>query len=178
MAADEVVAHPTTVTGSIGVVMPGLNFSGLMERYGVSDQTLASGRFKDAGSSVRPMLPEERAQLQAVLDDLHARFSEVVAAGRPALTSERVAEISDGRVFSARQALALGLIDSLGYLEDAVARAEARAGIPRSRVVLYLRGMRPDANVYSQAATQAEPPEPLGALLPGFYYLWPAALGF
>jgi protease-4 len=171
MTADEVLAHPTTVTGSIGVVLPGLNFSGLMERYGVSDQTFTSGGFKDAGSSTRPMRPEERAQLQSVVDDLHQRFVEVVAAGRSALDSSRLAELADGRVLSARQALDAGLVDGIGYLDDALQALERRAGIERSRLVMYHRRGEPAENVYSQAAGSIQQALPLD-----FYYLWPPAV--
>ena len=75
MAADRVIAHPATVTGSIGVIVTGLNVSALMERFGIEDQTLKSGEFKDAGSPLRPMRAEERAQLQSVLDDFHGRMT-------------------------------------------------------------------------------------------------------
>jgi signal peptide peptidase SppA len=84
MAADEVISHPTTVTGSIGVLFAGLNFSGLMEKLGVSNQNLTGGEYKDAGSPFRPMRSEERAQLQSVIDDFHARFREVVDGGSSA----------------------------------------------------------------------------------------------
>ena len=84
MAADEVIAHPATITGSIGVLFWGMNVTGLMEKIGVQDQTLKSGEFKDAGSWTREMKPEERAQIQSVIDDFHGRFKSVVKAGRPA----------------------------------------------------------------------------------------------
>src|SRR5262245_29328333 len=81
MAADQVRAYPATVTGSIGVIIAGINVSGLMERFGVADQTITTGPFKDAGSPLRPMRPEERAQLASVADDLFDTFLDVVEAG-------------------------------------------------------------------------------------------------
>ncbi|MEE9278716.1 MAG: signal peptide peptidase SppA [Myxococcota bacterium] len=179
MAADEVIAHPTAVTGSIGVIMMGLNFSGLMERFGVADQSLTSGPFKDAGSSLREMSPEEAAQLQSVVDDLHARFIDVVVAGRPGLERERILQLADGRIYTAGQALTLGLIDRIGYLEDAVEAAEGRTGISQSRVVTYHPPGAYRNNIYS---APPGPPVPLidldllpEGLAPGFYYLWPFA---
>jgi protease-4 len=176
MAADRVVAHPATVTGSIGVLLPGLGFAGLMERYGVTDQSVKSGAFKDVGSSTRPMSDAERAHLQGIVDDLHARFVEVVDAGRPGLDRDQAASLADGRLFTARQAVDAGLVDAIGYAEDALAAAGELASLGPARVVMYHRQGRPRENIYSRAAL---PEAELGSGLsfePGFYYLWPAAL--
>jgi protease-4 len=174
MAADRVVAYPTTVTGSIGVIFVGLNFSGLMEKIGVEDQTLTTGAYKDAGSPLRPMTAAEREQLQAVLDDMHARFVEVVIAGRPQLPPAQVAGLADGRIFSAEQALEAGLVDALGDLEAGIAEVERLAGLSSSRVVRYHRPREWVKNVYARApavpaevTVRIEPP--LGLLRrPGF----------
>lgn len=183
MAADVVVAHPASVTGSIGVIMPGISIEGLMEKYGVADQTLTSGPFKDAGSMLRDMRPEEKKQLQSVIDDLYGRFTDVVAAGRPGLDKAKIKTLADGRVYSSQQALAAGLVDQLGYLEDAVAQAEKRAGISESQVVVYTRGGPAPENVYSQAPDLSLQSLQLALaelrraqLRPGFYYLWPQML--
>jgi len=183
MASDRVIAHPAAITGSIGVLMPGLSVEGLMEKYGVTDQTLKSGAFKDSGSMFRDMTPAERAQLQSVIDDLFARFKEVVAKGRPALSPEKVSALSDGRVYSAKQALDNGLVDQLGYLEDAVADLEQRAGISESRVVVYHRANQTKENIYSRAPNIAVQvtdvnllPIRQSDLAPGFYYLWQGAI--
>ncbi|MEX2206517.1 MAG: signal peptide peptidase SppA [Myxococcota bacterium] len=183
MASDRVVSHPTAVTGSIGVVMPGLSIEGLMEKYGVADQTLTSGPYKDAGSLLRDMTPEERTQLSSVISDLFARFEDVVAKGRPGLTREKIASLSDGRVYSAQQALDAGLVDQLGYLEDAVAEVEKAANISESRVVVYHRSNQTRENIYSRTPNVAVQvtdvnllPIRRSELAPGFYYLWPGAL--
>jgi protease-4 len=177
MAADRVVAHPATVTGSIGVLMPGLGFAGLMERFGVADQSVKSGQYKDIGSATRPMSAADRAQLQGVVDDLHERFVEVVDTGRPDLDRAQASALADGRIFTARQALDAGLIDAVGYIEDAVDAAEALVATERSRVVMYHRPGRPRENIHSRApqeAPRARAWDP--SLDAGFYYLWPAAL--
>jgi protease-4 len=183
LTADTIIAQPSTVTGSIGVVMINLNVAGLLEKIGVRDQTFTSGPFKDAGSMLREMRPDERAQLQGVVDDLHARFLEVVAQGRPELAPERISALADGRVFTARQAQEAGLVDRIGYLEDAVESLEQRLGVEESRLVVYHRRGEYRANAYTST------PLPMPAVdvdlidlggppfAAGFYYLWPPAAG-
>jgi len=183
LAADRILAHPTTVTGSIGVVYSGLSVAGLMERWGVEDQTLKSGAFKDAGSPWRRMRPDERAHLQSVIDDLHARFVEVLRAGRPSLDAAAAARLADGRIYSARQAKEAGLVDDVGYLPDAVKALEQRAGLASSRVVAYRRPREASENLYSEARGPAPQAGLAGAAplrelapQPGFLYLWAPGL--
>ena len=182
MAADEVIAHPTTVTGSIGVIFAGINVSGLMEKLGIENQTLTGGELKDAGSPLRRMRPEERAQLQSVVDNFHERFREVVDRGRPGLERAQIDPLADGRIYSAEQALDHGLVDRLGYLEDAVEAVEKRAGIDDSHVVVYHRSHEYRNNLYSSSPIGVPTisidlfPRGLEPLAPGFYYLWPAIL--
>lgn len=177
MAADAVVAHPTTVTGSIGVIFAGVNLSGLMTKFGVTDQTLTSGPFKDSGSPLRPMRPEERAQIQSVIDDMYQRFLEVVRQGRPQLAAEQVAQLADGRIYSAPQALANGLVDRVGDVEQAVAIAREKAGIGESRVVTYHRPREYRKNLYT-AASPVDAPVVAWSMprlqlpQPAFLYLW------
>jgi protease-4 len=179
MAADEIVAEPTAVTGSIGVIFAGVNISGLMERWGVEDQTITSGPYKDAGSMIRPQTREEREILQGVIDDLQERFQAIVAEGRPKLDRDRVEALSDGRIYSAPQALENGLVDRLGGIEDAVLRLEARADVTESYVVSYHRSHEWRQNLYTSSPTQAPATGRggLGSALewlpPGFHYLWP-----
>jgi protease-4 len=180
MAADEVRAYPSTITGSIGVIIPGLNLSGLMERYGVANQTITTGAFKDAGSPLRPMLPEERAQLEGVARDLFGSFLDVVQAGRPKLTRAQIEKLADGRVYSAGQALGAGLIDAIGDLPEAVEATERAAGIQgESRVVVYHRPGEKPENLF-WARTLVPPPaaalERQAPVDAGFLYLWEPGL--
>jgi protease-4 len=183
MASDEIVCHPSSVTGSIGVLFAAINVSGLMEKVGIQNQTVTGGKYKDSGSPLRPMQPEERAQLQSVVDDLWIRFKGVVDDGRPKLTQERVNVLADGRIYSADQALEDGLVDRIGYLEDAVKLAEARAGVESSRVVVYHRPDEYRNNIYSRSPVSPAGvevnllPSSFEPLAPGFYYLWPSVLG-
>jgi protease-4 len=177
MAADAVIAHPTTVTGSIGVLFAGINLSGLMDKLGVSDQTLTSGAFKDTGSPLRPMRPEEKQQIQSVIDDMYQRFVSVVREGRPALAAEQVAKLADGRIYSAQQALANGLVDQVGGIEDAVALARNRAELSEARVVTYHRPREFRKNLYTatpplDAPSVAWPAPRIQLPEPAFLYLW------
>ncbi|NIQ02064.1 MAG: signal peptide peptidase SppA, partial [Nitrospinaceae bacterium] len=81
-AADRIFANPGTLTGSIGVIMAFSNIQKLIDKLGIRPEVIKSGEFKDAGSPVRPMTPEERNLLQTVVDDVHAQFIEAVARGR------------------------------------------------------------------------------------------------
>ena len=127
-AATRILANPGTITGSIGVIMQLPNVSGLMEKVGVRTTIIKTGEFKDLGGAVRDLTPAERQLLQNMLDDVHAQFIDAVAAGRK-LERGRVAALADGRIFTGRQALGVGLVDELGDLRDAVARAGALAGL-------------------------------------------------
>ncbi|HXX47894.1 MAG TPA: signal peptide peptidase SppA [Myxococcota bacterium] len=184
MAADRLIAQPASVTGSIGVVMPGFNIAGLMKKYGVADQTLTSGPYKDAGSMLREMRPEERAQLLSVIDELYARFREVVGQGRPGLDAEKIRKLADGRVYSAQQALQAGLVDQVGYLDDAIDELKKRANAKEVRVISYHRSSQTRENIYSRApqlslrALESSLLDSLanGEIRPGFYYVWPLAL--
>lgn len=175
MTADHVQAYPTTITGSIGVLFAGFELSGLMEKLGVVDQTLVTGEFKDAGSPLRPLRDAEREQLGSVIEDLFDRFLGVVDAGRPELTRERIAELADGRIYSASQAHEAGLIDSVGDLPAAVDIAREKAGLEEARVIRYLRPGRGEATLFS-AETQPLPETAIPRLPalagPAFLYLW------
>jgi protease-4 len=182
VSADEIIAQPTTVTGSIGVIFSGFNLSGLMEKIGVEDQTITSGPFKDAGSMTRPMRPVEKAQLQAIIDDFHARFVEVVQAGRANLAAEDVAALADGRIFSAPQALEAGLVDRIGSLESTLASARKRAGVSEASVVTYHRPREYANNLYTRLPAPRAPlvdlwPDVLALEGPTFLYLWAPGSG-
>ena len=129
VACDQIYANPGTLTGSIGVIMQLANVEQLMKKVGVDYVVVKAGAYKDIGNVGRPMTPEERRVLQALLDDIHAQFIGAVAAGRK-LEREEVARFADGRVFSGTQAKALKMVDALGGLEDAVLAAGKLAGLP------------------------------------------------
>jgi len=127
-ACDSIVANPGTLTGSIGVIMEFMVAEELIKKVGLKFEVLKAGQNKDLGSPFRQMTPEERALLQSMIDDVHGQFIEAVAEGRN-LSSDSVRLFADGRVFSGRQALGLGLVDKLGTLDDAIALAAGMAGL-------------------------------------------------
>jgi protease-4 len=176
LAADRIVVHPTTVTGSIGVLMLTVNARGLLEKIGVSASYVTSGDFKDRGSPFRSVRPEERAIFQNLIDRFYGRFVELVARSRK-LDEARVRAFADGRVYTAGQALELGLVDQIGYLEDAIKAGKSAAGLDEARVVTYHRPRQYRATIYSSAETPAPVtgiPE-LARLVvsgPRFLYLW------
>jgi protease-4 len=135
VAADQIYANPGTLTGSIGVIMQTANLEQLMKKVGVDFVVVKSGEYKDIGSFARPMSAEERRVLQALLDDVHGQFIGAVAEGRK-LDRARVAQFADGRIFSGSQAKALGMVDALGGLEEAVAAAGKLAGLSGTPSVL------------------------------------------
>jgi protease-4 len=127
-ASDKIYANPGTITGSIGVIMNFVNVQDLIEKIGVKGIVIKSGSFKDIGSPLREMKPEERKLLQSVIDNVYSQFVNTVAERRN-LPRDDILAIADGRIFSGEQAKALGLVDNLGNLEDAVAEAGIMAKI-------------------------------------------------
>jgi protease-4 len=127
-ACDKIVAHPGTLTGSIGVIFSVSNLEGLFRKIGFKTEPIKSGRLKDIGSPARPMTPEEREILQALIDDAYGQFVAAVSLGRK-MPKERVRALADGRIFSGRQALEVGLVDFLGDSTDALELAGKLVGI-------------------------------------------------
>ncbi|HZN63488.1 MAG TPA: signal peptide peptidase SppA [Planctomycetota bacterium] len=155
-ACDRIVAHPTTITGSIGVIALHVSLAGLLEKAGIKVEALKSGAHKDTGSIFRDLAPDERKVLQALIDDMHGRFVSVVARGRQLVMTEAQAHgLADGRIYSADQALKVKLIDRIGYLKDAVEEAKILAGMKGAKVVLYTRRPESAENVYSPARASA-----------------------
>jgi protease-4 len=127
---DAVFAEPTTWTGSIGVIIPHFDLSGALQAINVKDDSLVSGPLKEMGSPTRPMSDRERAVLQGLVDDSFQGFKDVVVSGRPKFKNDpqALANVTTGQVFSANQALSNGLIDKIGFIDDAVERAAKLSG--------------------------------------------------
>ena len=184
LPADYIVAHPTTLTGSIGVIFLRPQVTGLMQKVGVDVEVNKSGKNKDIGSPFRKMTAEEAKILQDLTDRLGVRFVDLVVKRRK-LDPKVVAEISTARVYLAGEALELGLVDEIGYLDRAVAQAKKLADLPEdAKVVVYRRTEYPDDNLYNPSTSYGggrlslislELPGVFKQLSAGFYYLWPAA---
>ena len=165
-SADRIIAQPTSVTGSIGVIAFSVNASGLMEKIGVTNQTIKSGDLKDIGSPLRPMTEEDRRVLQSVINSMYDRFLDRIIAGRPdRFTRDELKAFSDGRILTAQQALELKLVDSIGYLDDAIEGAKKDAGIKEARVVTYSEPRSYKNNIYSKFGLAAGDEIPKGLLV-------------
>lgn len=147
-STDKIIAHPTTVTGSIGVIAYNLNASGLLDKIGIADQTIKSGAKKDIGSPLRPMTEDERKILQSVINGMYERFLDVIVDGRK-IEKEELRKIADGRIYTAGQALNLKLIDGIGYLDDSIELVKKQAGIKEAKVVTYAQPKAYKNNIYS-----------------------------
>ncbi|NOZ20614.1 MAG: signal peptide peptidase SppA [Planctomycetes bacterium] len=139
--ADRIIAHPTTLTGSIGVIWFHANIEGLLEKLGISAFPTKSGPLKDMGSMTRQITPEEEVLFQNLIDQMYDRFVQVVSSGRTAagvpLTPQAVRKIADGRIYSAPDAKDLRLVDQIGYMEDAIEAAKKLAKLKEAKVVQY-----------------------------------------
>ncbi|NVL90594.1 MAG: signal peptide peptidase SppA [Desulfobacterales bacterium] len=140
-AADHIMANPGTITGSIGVVMEFANIEELFKKIGISSVVIKSGDYKDTGSPLRKMTSEERLLLESFVGNVHQQFVTAVAEGRK-VSEETIREIADGRILSGQQARKLGLLDSLGNMEDAIALAAELGGIKGEPTVVYAEKKR------------------------------------
>ena len=177
--ADYIIAHPTTITGSIGVISMSQDLKGLMAKIGVGVTVYKSGKNKDMGSPFRISTDEEKSLMQNIVSKLAKRFVGLVSKKR-GIKGEKLRLIKTARVFLPDEALKIGLIDKIGYFKDAVSKAKQLSGIPsNSQVVVYKRAEYFDDNVYNNAGANIKRSENsiLGLdIIPnyktGFYYLW------
>jgi protease-4 len=184
LSADRILAHPTSITGSIGVLFINPDLTGLMEKVGVDVNVYTSGRNKDMGSPFRQSTEREEKLFEKVVASLARRFIHLVEVRRH-LSPEQLEAVSTARIFLADEALQYGLIDKIAYLPEAVSDAEGLAGLPAgSRLVVYRRTRYANDNIYNNLQMRAGNPPLIDTGLPspsfprrsGFYYLWaPAA---
>ncbi len=177
-AADEISAHPTAVTGSIGVLLMTFNVEGLLTKIGVTERTVKSADKKDILSLFRPATPEEERLVQEIIDRLARRFVEAVQSRHGnTIPKGELERLADGRIFTADQALEARLIDRIGYLDDAVAVMKKTLNLDKARVVSYYHPGSYRGSIYS--ASPDEGPSLLSAVTggletagPEFMYLW------
>jgi protease-4 len=178
-ACDFIVAHPSTLTGSIGVISVFPSVEALMSKVGVKVNVIKSGPAKDSGSPFRDMTDDEKKLFQGIIDEYYEGFLAVVAKGRKGkVPAGELRTIADGRVYTGPQALKLGLVDAVGYFEDAFAKARDLASLKDARLVSYTYFPKTKTNVYAGRLGDLSPLDAkviesmLGALKTGFYYLW------
>lgn len=134
--ATKIYASPETLTGSLGVIMQGINYEGLAEKYGVDFVTIKSGPYKDIMSPTREMTHEERTILQTMINNSYEGFVKVISEGRN-IPVEKVKDFADGRIYDGRQAKALNLIDEFGYFDDVIGFMKKDLKIKDAQVVRY-----------------------------------------
>ncbi len=188
LPADWIMAHPTTLTGSVGVIFARPRLVELMEKVGAGMTVNKSGTYKDMGSPFRQTTEAEHALFQQLTDGLATRFLDLAMLHRKFEPNQRE-QIATARIFLAPEARDMGLVDELGYLSDAIVKAKVMAGLPAdARVVTYRRETTENDNIYNPHPSGKQEPGGLGAafpilaplgftLDPGFYYLWPEAFG-
>jgi protease-4 len=140
---DTIFAEPSTITGSIGVIVPHFDFSQLLKRFDVTDDSITSGPLKEMLSVTKDRSPElaekERGVVQNLVNEMFIRFKDIIRKGRPKLDDKTIEDVTTGQVFTANQAITFGLIDKIGFLEDAIARAVVLADLREGsvRVIQY-----------------------------------------
>ena len=176
---DGIVAQPSSVVGNIGTIFQTFSVAGTMEKIGVKAVTIKSGELKDMASPLHDLSEQERKVLEGIIKHHSEQFFQVVRKGRKKIDEQKMAELSDGRVFTAEQALEQGLIDKVGYLDYGIKWAKELAGVKKSRVVIYNRPSNYIPNAYSSAAANdigllvnLELPDWLNSGGVQFLYLW------
>lgn len=156
--ADKIFATEETITGSIGVVFKSLNYSGLYDKLGISDTTLKAGEHKDLMSSSRPVTDGDKAIWQTMLDDSYARFVNVIVEGRE-MDEARVRELADGRIYDGAKAKNVGLVDEIGYKEDAINAMKKDFNLKNAQVFEYQPASYPLSSLLFSKASSALAPE-------------------
>ena len=171
LPADKIIAHPTTITGSIGVIMQTLNVKGLEEKIGLKGVTIKSGQNKDLLNPFEEVSSSHTNILQSVVDELQSRFVSLVAENRK-LPRDKVVKLADGRIYTSKEAKEAGLIDDIGYWEDAVASTKTLLGVDELKIYRY-QGEFSLAQLFRSSGGVKD----ISSLLPerkrsGFLYYW------
>ncbi len=156
-AANEIITEPTSITGSIGVIILTFNIKTLLNKVGITTKAIKSGDKKDALSPFRPLSPEEQKIFQDIINQLYDRFLQIVSTSRKK-TKDQLKPLADGRIFTGQDAVKLGLADKTGSLEDAITRAKQLAGIKSAQVVIYHRPWGYKGSIYSTLEEQIPQP--------------------
>ena len=176
---DKIVAHPTSVVGSIGVIFQTFEVTGTMAKLGITANAIVSGPHKEMGSPFVQMKPEDRKLMQQMVDEYYARFCTVVTENRH-IDPDRLKDATDGRVFSGASAAKIGLVDQTGLLDDAIDLAKKMSNSPNAEVVMYKRPFGYSGSIYAESEMPAPKADVMKLELPaadavipaGFYYLW------
>jgi len=186
-AADQIVTYPTSVVGSIGVIVQTISVKPALAKIGIHAEAMTSGKNKDAGSPLSTLTEDHRKMLQGLVDDYYARFVNLVREARPGIPADRFDDLTDGRVLSGEQAAALGLADRIGDIIDAGDLAAELAGLEHADMIVYHRRLEYVGSPYAQSPSTSGTTTStqinlmqlnMTGALPGFdapvgvYYLW------
>jgi protease-4 len=187
LGADRIVAEPTSITGSIGVIMPTVNISAGLNSIGIYSRSVKSAANKDLANPLEPMRDEQFAVLQHLVDEYFARFKGLVLERRTAIKPEDVANCTDGRVFSGEEAAKLGIVDEVGGIRESFAAAKKLANLSSATLVKYADKDHPARSIYALSNTPQPAAQSSGINLhmdlgnplnqsatetSGVYYLW------
>ena len=161
MAAEQIYAHPATITGSLGVIISALNYEEAFEKLGLRQTVYKSGAMKDLLSPARASTPAEAEVIQSIVDEAYNDFVDVIAAGR-GLPRDEVLRLADGRIYTGRQAQQNGLVDAFGDLDDAIDAAAVLADVEAPTVVRYYMPGSFRELLTMAIARQLQPADPLG----------------
>jgi protease-4 len=178
-ACDYIIAHPSTLTGSIGVISIFPNLEELFDKVGIQVQIIKSGELKDSGSAFREMTDKERDVFQEIVDEFYQKFlNAVFEARKDSLSLENLRNIADGRVYTASQAYESKLIDEIGYFDSALKKVLELADVQEANVIAYTYYPKRKTNIYATHLNGHNPfeskslQEIVQSLKSGFYYLW------
>lgn len=181
-AADYRMAYPTTITGSIGVIIETMNFTETLNKLGISARAIKSKENKDMASPFRPMTDNDRILLQALVNQFYAGFLDIVKTSPQHIKPEDWEMVTDGRVFTGKDAVRLGLIDANGTLDDAIAKAKSMAGISKAKLVMFTRHDSVKGSAYAHASDMPAQMNMINITMdgsaivptahPSFLYLW------
>jgi protease-4 len=185
MSADAIIAHPTTVTGSIGVIISGLNIKEGLDKIGIKDQSVTSGANKNILSPYSEFTPEKRKIIQSIVDNMYERFYSIVKKNRKKIDESKLKSLADGRIFTAEQAYQEGLVDGIGYAEDAIKKImslpnyKKNPGDDSPKIITYTHTKKNIKNFY-QATSDIQSKSSLDVIADvlkkdrqaKFYYLW------
>ena len=178
-ASDMIVAHPTSITGGIGVILNLYNLQDTLNLFSIVSQSIKAGKNIDMGSVLDALPDDTKVMLQKMADDFHTRFQDIVKKSRPQVDPDK-GNTFDGRIFTAPQALKLKLIDRIGYMDDALAAARALAKQPQAKAVVFHRCRDEARTPYAITANFPLQSSILPVSIPGidrsrlptFLYLW------
>lgn len=178
VGADEVWAHPTSVVGSIGVVIFNVGITGLMQKIGIEDRSLSSGPEKEMGSPLKPMSEKDKKLFQGLISDLYQQFFDIVSRNRQ-IPPDILKGIADGRIYTARQALKNHLIDRIGYRDELIDHMKRLMHVDRFRVIRYQEPFLASTGLFGSQTTSPDPLSEAGHIAgtltqpgPSLLYLW------